>query len=65
MDSWTFQRALKADARWADIPVIIYLAFPPDDPGDSVGVLRKGSASPDVLLDLVARASHTPQSPSH
>jgi len=64
MDGWTFQRALKADPRWADIPVIIYSGFPPDDPGDAVGVLRKGSASPDALLDLVARASLTGRLPS-
>jgi CheY-like chemotaxis protein len=60
MDGWTFQRALKADPRWADIPVIIYSALPPDDPGDAIGVLRKGSTNPDVLLDLVARASTRP-----
>jgi len=56
MDGSTFQRALKSDRRWAGIPVIIYSAYPPDDPGDAVGVLRKGSVDPDALLDLVARA---------
>ena len=69
MDGWTFQRALKADPRWADIPVIIYSGFPLDDPGDAIGVLRKGSASPDALLDLVAcacpRAPRLPGLPSH
>lgn len=64
MDGWTFQRALKSDPRWADIPVIIYSAFPPDDPGDAVGVLRKGSADPDALLAVIARACPSPL-PSH
>jgi CheY-like chemotaxis protein len=66
MDGSTFQRALKSDARWAGIPVIIFSAYPPDDPGDAVGVLRKGSADPDALLDLVARVcARTPGSWSH
>lgn len=56
MDGDALQRELKADRRWANIPVIIFSAFPPDEPGDAVGVLRKGSADPDALLDLVARA---------
>lgn len=56
MDGWTFQRARKADPRWADIPTIIYSAFPPDDPGDAIGVLRKASTDPEALLSLVAEA---------
>lgn len=65
MDGYAFQRALKADPRWADIPVIIFSAFPPDDPGDAIGVVRKGSADPDALLALVVRASEktTPRRP--
>jgi CheY-like chemotaxis protein len=55
MDGSTFQHALKADRRWADIPIIIFSAFPPDDQGHAVGIVRKGSADPDVLLDLIAR----------
>ena len=47
----------------ACIPVIIFSAYPPDDPGGAVGVLRKGSADPDALLELVARAC--PNGPSH
>jgi CheY-like chemotaxis protein len=64
MDGSTFQRALKDDARWAGIPVIIFSAYPADDPGDAVGVLRKGSADPDALLDLIARACPS-RLPSH
>ena len=56
MDGVAFQRALKADARWAQIPVVIFSAFPPRDPGDAIGVVAKGSADPDVLLSLVALA---------
>ena len=46
------------------IPVIIFSAYPPDDPEDAIGVLRKGSADPDALLDLIARARPS-QLPSH
>ena len=56
MDGHAFQRALKADRRWATIPIVIFSAFPPDDPGDALGVVRKGSADPDALLSLIARA---------
>ena len=56
MDGYAVQRALKADPRWADIPVIIFSAFPTDDPGDALGVLRKGSADPEALLSLVDHA---------
>jgi|SRR5579862_5358852 len=59
MDGVAFQRALKADPRWARIPVVIFSAFPPADPGDAIGVVAKGSADPDVLLSLVARACAT------
>jgi CheY-like chemotaxis protein len=57
MDGYAFQRALKADPRWADIPVIIFSAFPPDDPGDAFAVVRKGSVDPDALLSLIERAA--------
>jgi CheY-like chemotaxis protein len=59
MDGPAFQRALKADPRWAGIPVVIFSAFPPADPGDAIGVVAKGSADPDALLALVARACAT------
>src|SRR5882762_8420785 len=48
MDGYAFQRALKADERWADIPIIIYTALLPSDPGHALGVLRKGSTNPDA-----------------
>ena len=56
MDGMTLQRALRADARWASIPVVLFTAFPPSDPEGAVGILRKGSTDPDFLLALVARA---------
>jgi CheY-like chemotaxis protein len=54
MDGYALQRVLKADARWEHIPVIIFTAFPPDDPGDAIAVVRKGSVNPEALLALVA-----------
>ena len=56
MDGMTFQRALRADARWASIPVVLFTAYPPSDAEGAVGILRKGSADPDFLLALIARA---------
>jgi CheY-like chemotaxis protein len=53
MDGYAFRRALRADPRWAEIPVIIFSAFPPDDPGDAMAVIRKGSVNPEALLALV------------
>jgi len=57
MDGYAFQRALKADPRWADIPVIIFSAFPPDDPGDAFAIVRKGNVDPDALLSLIEQAA--------
>jgi len=56
MDGYAFQRALKADERWTNIPIIIYTAVPAEHAGDVFGVLRKGTANPEMLLGLVARA---------
>lgn len=57
MDGSAFQRALKADARWAAIPVIVYSAFPPEQPGNALAVLRKATTSPDTLLALIGSAA--------
>jgi len=56
MDGAALQRALKSDPRWAEIPVVILSAFPPDDPGDAVAVLRKGAFDPEDLLSVVERS---------
>jgi hypothetical protein len=56
MDGVAFQRALKADPRWARIPVVIFSAYPPADTGDAIGVVANGSADPELPLSLVARA---------
>jgi len=53
MDGMAFQRAMRADPRWASIPVVIYSAFPPRDPEGAIGVVRKGATDPDVLLGLI------------
>jgi two-component system chemotaxis sensor kinase CheA len=56
MDGWAFRRALNANPRWSAIPVIIFSAFPPSDPGTAMGVVCKGSDDPDLLVAMVARA---------
>jgi CheY-like chemotaxis protein len=57
MDGAGFQRAVKADPRWASIPTIIYSAFPPEHQGGAIAVLRKATTDPDLLLDLIASTS--------
>ena len=57
MDGMSFQRTLRADPRWASIPVVIYSAYPPTNPEGAVAIIPKGSSSPDVLLGAVAAAS--------
>ena len=57
MDGSALQRALKADPRWAAIPVIVYSAFPPEQPGNALAVLRKATTSPDTLLALIGSAA--------
>ena len=57
MDGSALQRALKGDARWAAIPVIVYSAFPPERPGGALAVLRKATTSPDTLLALIGSAA--------
>jgi CheY-like chemotaxis protein len=62
MDGWTFRRALQADPRFRDIPIVIYSC----DPSAArergiVGFVRKGTADPGVLLDLIQQAVERPQ----
>jgi CheY-like chemotaxis protein len=57
MDGSAFQCALRADPRWAAIPVIVYSAFPPERSGGALAILRKATTSPDTLLGLIATAA--------
>ena len=54
MDGFAFRRALKAEARWADIPVVMFSAFPPEAMDDSFAVIRKGD--PATLLTAIEDA---------
>ena len=57
MDGWSLRRALQADVRFANIPIVVYSADRPHD--DDLGVARwltKGATDPDVLLDAIAEA---------
>src|SRR5258706_7598161 len=56
MDGMSFQRALRADPRWASIPVVIFSAFPPADAGGAIAIVPKGNMDPDVLLGVIAGA---------
>lgn len=55
MDGITFSRACRADARWADIPVIVYTALPAEHVPRTEALFRKGIDDPQRLLDLLAR----------
>jgi two-component system, chemotaxis family, chemotaxis protein CheY len=58
MDGWAFRRALAADARFAAIPIVIFSADPRAAEAEGVvGCVLKGSADPEVLLDLIERAT--------
>lgn len=57
MDGIAFRRALSADARFADIPVVLYTANPTRQVPNVAGVFRKGSDDPNRLLDMLARVS--------
>jgi CheY-like chemotaxis protein len=61
MDGITFSRALRADARWTGIPIIVYTAMPAKQLPTAAGIFRKGSDDPQRLLDMLAtvcRAGH-------
>jgi chemosensory pili system protein ChpA (sensor histidine kinase/response regulator) len=59
MDGISFSRALRADARWTDIPVIIYTAMQTKRVPAAAAVFHKGSDDPQHLLDLLARVCQT------
>jgi CheY-like chemotaxis protein len=53
MDGHVVIKAMKAEPRLADIPVIVFTA----DPGavrDAAACVLKGSDGPDVLLEAIA-----------
>jgi CheY-like chemotaxis protein len=56
MDGMSFQRVMRADPRWASIPVVIFSAFPPADAGGAIAIVPKGNVDPDVLLGVIAGA---------
>jgi CheY-like chemotaxis protein len=55
MDGITFSKRLRADDRWAHIPVIVYTAMPTKRLPTANAVFRKGSDDPQRLLDLLAQ----------
>jgi two-component system chemotaxis response regulator CheY len=57
MDGWTLRRTLQADARFAQIPIVVYSADSQDDDLEGVACsLPKGTTDPDALLDAIAQA---------
>src|SRR5262249_48544762 len=54
MDGLTFRRALSADPRFADIPVIVYTASTMRTVPDVAGVFRKGTDDPGRLLTMLS-----------
>ena len=65
--AWTafqLRRALSADPRWADIPVIVYTANPHLRVPDVIGVFRKGTDDPNRLLEMLAVACKLDSEPS-
>jgi CheY-like chemotaxis protein len=55
MDGPGFQRALRANPRWAAIPVVVFSGLLPTEPDGIAAVVPKG-ASPDVLLAAIGAA---------
>jgi chemosensory pili system protein ChpA (sensor histidine kinase/response regulator) len=55
MDGITFSRTIRANADWAEIPIIIYTAMPMKRIPTAAAVYRKGTDDPQLLLDLLAR----------
>ena len=54
MDGVQFRRALTADPRFAEIPVIVYTANPHREVPNVSGVFRKGTDDPGRLLQMLA-----------
>ena len=57
MDGITLRRALKADPRSLDIPVVVYTANPQWPVPDVYAVFRKGSDDPGRLVRLLSQAT--------
>ena len=57
MDGVALRRALSADPRFADIPIIVYTANPRWHVPEVSGVFRKGTDDPDHLLAMLARVT--------
>jgi CheY-like chemotaxis protein len=55
MDGFTFSHRLRADERWAYIPVIVYTATPTKQVPAANALFRKGTDDPGRLLDLLAQ----------
>ena len=56
MDGVSFRRALRAEPRWSEIPVVIYSVAEPDDVEGAASVVQKGTDEPEVMLAAVQRA---------
>ena len=54
MDGITFGTRLRADARWAHIPIILYTAMPSKRVAFAAAVFRKGSDDPEKLFAMLA-----------
>jgi CheY-like chemotaxis protein len=59
MDGITFSQKLRADTRWAHVPVIVYTAMPTKHVATAAGLFRKGTDDPGRLLDLLAQVCGT------
>ncbi len=53
MDGIAFSERLRAEPRWAHIPVIVYTAMRAGLPAGAAAVFRKGTDDPDRLLALL------------
>lgn len=55
MDGITFSQRLRADARWVDIPVIVYTAMSTKRVPTASAIFRKGTDDPSRLLGMLAQ----------
>jgi CheY-like chemotaxis protein len=54
MDGIELSQHIRADPRWADIPIIVYTAMKPRHLPHAAGIFRKGNDDPQRLLDMLA-----------
>jgi two-component system response regulator MprA len=57
MDGVAFRRALTADDRFDDIPIVVYTANPHRVVPNVFGTFRKGTDDPGRLLEMIASAT--------